>query len=128
MPAFASLVLANAAAVNTTFWPTRIDSDGVARWSTNSESVFDMRRIVTQQVTLPKNGSSVIRVREKILLPVADTVNTSLVVGSGYANVEFVMSKLMTAVERDNLIAFTYASLAAGSAMRTAVAAFEASY
>lgn len=92
MSAFAALTLQNNAAANVTFNPQSLDSSGVATYIT-SDSVFDARKKVTMSVALPKNGSSVIRIKQKVVVPVMDAVDATLKVGEAYCNIEAVIPK-----------------------------------
>lgn len=93
MSAFAALTLQNNAAANVVFNPQSIDSTGVATFVT-ADSVFDARKRVTMSVSLPKNGSTVIRIKQKVVVPVMDTVDAALKVGEAYVNIEAVIPKL----------------------------------
>lgn len=92
MTAFAALSLTNNAAVAVVFNPQAIDSSGVAKWLT-SDAVFDAKKSVTMSVSLPKNGSSVSRVKQKIVVPVMDAVDATKKVGEAYIYVEAVFPK-----------------------------------
>lgn len=102
MGAFASLALQNNAAATVTFAPSAIDSNGVASWFVTN-AIYDARWKATMQVSLPKNGSSVARVKQRIVIPVMDTVDTTKKVGEGYVNVEFVFPKQMSQTNRLDL-------------------------
>lgn len=103
MSAFATLSLQNEAAVAQTFAPAGIDPQGVAKWMTQTESVFDARRQVTMSVSLPKNGSTVARVKQKVLIPIMDTVDTTKKVAEAYAIVELVLPKVASSTVRLDL-------------------------
>lgn len=92
MSAFASLTLVNNAAANVVFNPQSIDSQGLATWLT-SDSVYDAKKKVTMLVSLPKNGSTVARVKQRIMVPIMDSVDATLKVGEAYANIEVVFPK-----------------------------------
>lgn len=93
MSAFATLTLQNNAAANVSFAPTTIDQAGVAKWLSN-ETVFDGKKAVTMSMSYPKNGgSSVVRIKQKVNVPIMDTVDTSLKVADAYVNIEFVLPK-----------------------------------
>lgn len=126
MTAFASLSLLNAALVAQTFNPTSIDSSGVAKWL-GTETVFDGRKSVTMSVTLPKNGSSVIRVKQKVTIPVMDTVDTTKKIGDLYANIEFVIPKQASLTARNDLQKFVD-QLVVNAVTTAAVTGFESIY
>lgn len=127
MTAFAALSLANNAAVAVSFNPVGIDSSGVAKWMTISESALDARRVVTQSVTLPKNGSSVVRVKERVAIPVMDAVDTSKKTAESYVNIEFVLAKQASSTDRLDLQAFAK-NLIAHAASTAAITNFESQY
>lgn len=102
MSAFAAVTLQNNAAANVVFNPAAIDSSGVARWMTN-DSVFDAKKLVTMSVTLPKNGSSVTRIKQKVSVPIMDTVDTNLKVADAYVTIEAVIPKLASETIRLDL-------------------------
>lgn len=92
MSALAALSLLNNAAVAQTFNPVGIDSAGVAKWF-GTETVYDGKKLVTMSVSYPKNGSSVVRVKQKVSIPVMDAVDTTKKIADCYANIEFVLPK-----------------------------------
>lgn len=92
MSAFASLTLQNNAAANVVFNPQSIDSAGVATWI-SSDSVYDARKKVTMSVSLPKNGSSVVRVKQKLFAPVMDSIDATKKVAEAYVTIEAVLPK-----------------------------------
>lgn len=99
MSAFAALSLLNEAAVAQTFNPCNIDSAGVAKWL-GTETLLDAKKVVTMSVSLPKNGSSVVRVKQRVLVPIMDTVDTTKKIGEAYANVELVIPKFASSTVR----------------------------
>lgn len=102
MSAFASLTLQNNAAANVVFTPSAIDSSGVASWF-SAASVYDARYKVTMSVTLPKNGGTVARVRQRVSIPIMDSVDPSKKVAEAYANIELVLPKQTTSTHRLDL-------------------------
>ena len=92
MSAFASLSLTNAAAAAVVFNPSSIDSSGVARWLT-SDAIYDSKKAVTMLVSYPKNGGQVCRIKQKIVIPIMDTVDASKKVAEAYVNIESVIPK-----------------------------------
>lgn len=106
MPAFADLTLPDNAGVDQTFKPNRIDSNGVASWMTVTEASLDARRTVTSSVSMPKNGSPVARVKQRVTIPVMDPVDTSKKIADAYVNVEFVLPKLASGTVRLDLRKF----------------------
>lgn len=102
MSAFGTLTLQNNAAANVVFNPASIDSNGVATWFV-SNSIYDARTKATMQVLLPKNGSPVARVKQRIAVPIMDTVDATKKVGEAYVAVEFVLPKQATETQRLDL-------------------------
>lgn len=127
MSAIAVLALKNNAAVSQTFSPSGIDQSGVASWQTTSESIYDARRKVTQSVNLPKNGSSVVRVKQKIALPVMDAIDNTKKAGEMYANIEYVFPKNASLTGRLDLRAHV-AELTSAGVTTDAVSNFENAY
>lgn len=105
MSAFANITLADSASANVVFTPQSNDASGVATWLDNN-SVLDAKRKLTMSVTLPKNGSSVVRIKQKVVVPIMDTVNTSLKVGEIIANIDVVIPKLASQTQRLDARAF----------------------
>lgn len=96
MPALAAVTLVNNAAANVVFTPRKIDSDGVAHFfaaDAGANGGFDVARRLTHQVVLPKNGSSVIRVKQRVVVPTQDITDPGVKTGESYVNVEFVLDK-----------------------------------
>lgn len=106
MTAFAALSLLNNAAVAQSFAPVGIDPSGVAKWMTTSEAVYDARRQATMLTTLPKNGSNVFRMKQKVVIPVMDIIDISKKVAEAYVNVEFVIPKQANLTQRLDLRAY----------------------
>lgn len=102
MPAIAVLTLNNNAAVAHAFNPAGF-KEGLMRWNTVTQAVYDARRSVTQSMMDPKSASPVHRAKQRILLPHMDAVNTSLKLGESYVNIEWVFSRLATATDRLDL-------------------------
>lgn len=92
MTAFAALTLQNNAAANVTFNPQSIDSSGVAVWLT-SDSVFDAKKKVTMSVSTPKGNGTVSRIKQRVIIPIMDAVDTSKKVSEAYINIEAVIPK-----------------------------------
>jgi hypothetical protein len=128
MTALAALSLndGQATPVATVFSPVAIDSSGVAKWLAPAAS-FDARRSATLSVGLPKNGSSVIRVKTRFLIPVMDAVDTTKRIGDSYANLEVVISKLASTQDRKDLQAYVKNALA-NAAFTAAIVDFEGQY
>lgn len=105
MSAFATLTLTNSAAANIAFAPASIDSNGVATWLAPGSSL-DARPKATMRVSLPKSNGTVARVKQRVTIPVMDTVDTSKKIAEGYVDVEFVFPKKMSETDRLNLKAF----------------------
>jgi len=127
MTAFASLTLPNNAAANQTFGPSGIDQKGVAKWMTTSEASLDARRTVTMSVTLPKNGSSVVRVKQRVAIPIMDAVDTTKKIAEAYANIELVLPKQATSTNRLDLRKYAE-KLIADAVTTAAVTDFESIY
>jgi len=104
MTAFASLSLLNNAAVAQTFAAQSL-SGGIAKWM-SQESVYDARRQVTMSVSLPKNGSSVARIKQKIMIPIMDSVVTDKKIAEAYIVVEAVLPKQASETVRLDLRKF----------------------
>lgn len=102
MSAFATLTLQNNAAGNVVFSPSSIDSNGVATWFAPS-SIYDARWKTTTSVSLPKNGSTVARVKQKIVIPVMDAIDATKKIAEGYVNIEYVFPKQMSETNRLDL-------------------------
>lgn len=117
MSAFAALTLQNNAAANVVFNPAGIDSQGVATYLT-SDSVYDARKKITMSVQLPKNNSSVVRIKQKVVVPVMDTVDATKKVGEIIVNIDAAISKL--ASETLRLDARKYADTLLANAVSTA--------
>lgn len=105
MTAFADLTLTDSSAVAQTLKPVIIDSTGVAKWL-GTESVLDGKKSATMSMSLPKNGSPVARLRQRITIPVMDTVDTTKKIGDAYVNVEYVLPKQATLTQRLDLRAY----------------------
>jgi len=99
MSAFATLTLQNNAAANVVFSPVSIDASGVATWLT-SDSVYDAKKSVTMSVSLPKKGGSVSRIKQKIVIPIMNSVVTTQKDGEIIANVEVVIPKIASSTDR----------------------------
>lgn len=105
MSAFAALTLQNNAAGNVVFNPQSIDSNGVATFLT-ADSVYDARKRVTMSVTLPKSTGNVTRIKQRVIVPIMDTVDTSLKVAEAYVNIEAVIPKQTSETTRLDLRKF----------------------
>lgn len=126
MSAFAVLSLLNEAAVAQTFNPASIDSSGVAKWL-GTESVLDAKKSVTMSVSLPKNGSTVARVKQRIVIPIMDAVDATKKVGECYANIEMVLPKIASSTNRLDLRKYVD-QLAINAVTTAAVTNFESIY
>lgn len=126
MSAFAAITLQNNAAANVVFNPAALGSDGVAKWFT-ADSVYDAKQSVTMSLSLPKNGSQVVRVKQKVVVPIMDTVNPSLKVAEAYANVEFVLPKNASETVRLDLRKYV-STLLTNAVTTAAVQSLEAIY
>lgn len=117
MSAFAPVSLKDSAAVAVVFSPANIDSSGVATWLTNN-SVFDAKSKVTMSMTFPKGGTSTVRIKQRILVPVMDTVDPSKKLGEGYVDISVLIPKNMSEKQRCDLQ--SYADQLLTAAMTTA--------
>jgi len=91
MSAFAVLSLQNEAAVAQTFNPVSIQ-DGVAK-CLGTECVLDAKKSATMSVSLPKNGSSKVRIKQRIVVPIMDAVDTTKKIDEAYVNIEYALPK-----------------------------------
>lgn len=127
MTAFASLVLNNNAAAAITFSPVGRDTSGVSKWLSTDSTIFDAKKSITMSVSLPKNGSSVIRVKQRVVIPIMDSVVTDKKVAEAYVNVEFVLPKTSTTTNRLDLRKFVD-GLVLHAASTAAIQDFEDQY
>lgn len=126
MTAFAALTLPNEAAANQTFNPVGIDPQGVAKWL-GTETILDGKKSVTMSVALPKGGSSVVRVKQRVTIPVMDSVDTTKKIAEAYADIVMVLPKQASVTNRLDLR--RYAEKLLENAVTTAaVTDFEAIY
>lgn len=102
MTAFAALTLKNNALADVAFNPTGIDTKGVATWL-DANGVYDAKSKVTMSVTLPSATSQVIRVKQRVAIPIMDPVNTTLKVAEAYVSIEFVLPKKASLTQRLDL-------------------------
>lgn len=102
MSAFANLTLVDSAAANVVFSPQSLDSAGVAKWLT-SDSIYDAKKATTMSVTLPKPGGTVTRIKQKIVIPIMDSVNTSLRIAEASIFIEAVIPKTASQTQRLDL-------------------------
>jgi len=126
MPAIAAISINDSVPAAQSFTPLNLDSTGVARYGT-SAAVFDAKSIITHSVSLPKNGSTVTRVKQKIVIPIMDTVDTTKKVAEAFANIEYVLPKNASALVLANLQAYVK-NLAAHAVTTAAVGSFENVY
>lgn len=126
MPAFAAVSLPKADLTAVAFTPSSINSQGVATYLTG-DAIFDAKSRLTMSVTLPKNNGSVVRVKQKVVIPIMDTVDTTLKVGEAYASIDIVLPKTSSLVVRKDLQSYVEA-LIADAVTTAAVENFEAAY
>lgn len=124
MSAFAALSLNDRVPVAVTFNPAGDSSGGVYKWLDNA-TVFDGKRSVSMSVTMPKPGGSVIRCKQKVVIPHLDGDGKKI--GESYATVEYVVSKLASQNDRLDLRAFTQ-NLTANAVTTAFVTSFEGIY
>jgi hypothetical protein len=115
MTAFAAVTLDDSASAAVVFSPSTIDPNGVAHRYSPETSGFDSRNHLSLGVRLPKNGSAVARVTAKVVVPVMDETDASLKVGDALCNIEFVIPKRGTALNRADLLAYVQEYLADAS-------------
>lgn len=99
MSAFASLALKsdNAGSVTETLTPRSKDGQ-LAQWR-KAGAVYDADYVVTMQVTT-SSSSPVVRLRQKVVVPIMDPVATTTKIGEIIANVEFAIPKVSTSAQR----------------------------
>jgi len=127
MTALAAITLGDRTPTNVVFNPSAIDPQGVAKFFETAAASIDERRGLTLSVKLPKVGGQVARVTAKVVIPVMDSVNTTLKVGESICNMEFVFSKRATLNQRKDMLAFAKNYLA-NAAITAAVENLEAVY
>lgn len=93
MSAFAPISLKDQFTVERTFNPQSIDSAGVATWLDTALS-FDEKCKVSMSVSLPRNGGTVARIKQKITVPVMDAVDTTKKIAETYVIIEAVIPKI----------------------------------
>lgn len=99
MVAFATLTLTDRVPANIVFTPSRIDSSGVATYYSTA-TVMDGRPAASISVRLPAKGGSVARVIGKVVVPIMDSVDTSLKIGESIGTFELVLPKVATENQR----------------------------
>lgn len=99
MPAFAAITL-NDGTADIIFTPRTIDGNGVAKWET-SASYIGTRTVVTSSVTNAAK-SRVVRVKQKVVVPIADPVDASAISGEIVVNIDVVMPKNCSSTYRTN--------------------------
>lgn len=102
MPAFAALSLLNISNNPVVFAPQSKDANGVSLWL-GPETELDAKSKITQSVNLPKNGSPVTRVKQRIILPVMDSLDPTKKITEAYADVVYVLPKQASENTRLNL-------------------------
>lgn len=125
MTAFAAFTLENASNQPVAFNP-QSTKDGISKWF-DTNTVYDAKRAITMSLTLPKNGSTVIRSKMKVVIPIMDTIDVSKKVGEAYANIEFVLPKSSALVVREDLRRFAE-NLLGTAVVTAAVSNFESVY
>lgn len=126
MPAFAATTLKDSADADVAFIPTTIDSNGVALSMTDSAS-FDACHRLSTSTTLPKSGGTVIRTKQKVVIPVMDAVDTSKKLNEIIVNIEYVMPKNSPVKLRKDAAAYV-STLAKHAVTINAVENFESQY
>lgn len=105
MSAFAPLTLKDASAADVVFNPANIDSTGVATWLTNAAS-FDARSSVTMSVGLPRNGRTMTRIKQKVTIPLMDSVDSTKKIGEARITVLGDIPKNCSGTTRQCLLAY----------------------
>jgi hypothetical protein len=109
------------------FNPVGIDSNGVARWMTITEPSLDARNSASMSVSLPKNGSTVTRIKTRVVIPVMDAVDATKKIAEAYVDMVFVLPKQASETNRLDLRAFAKNFLA-HAAITAAVSNYESQY
>lgn len=127
MPALDTISLKNQATTEVVFAPANINPQtNVVSWL-GAGTTFDARTGVTLSVTLPKNGSTRIRIRGKVSIPIMDPVITGKKLDECLANFEFSLPKISVLADRQNLRAYI-ADFLTDAVVVAAVENFEAVY
>lgn len=124
MPAIAALSLKNGAGTAVSFTPMGIDASGVTIFM-SSATTFDARNKVTASVTLPRVGSSVSRLKYKVVVPILDAAGVKT--GEIPVEVSAIIPKGASASLANDALAFTK-DLLATSAVSAAFASQETFY
>lgn len=124
MPAIAALSLKNSAGTATAFTPMGTDANGVTTFM-SSAATFDARKKVTASVTLPRVGSSVSRLKYKVVVPILDGAGVKT--GEIPVEVSAIIPKGADASDANDALAFTK-DLLATSAVAAAFASQETFY
>lgn len=104
MTAFASLSLLNNAATAVVFAPSTKDG-GVATWLAPG-AVYDARSKVTMSLSLPKQTTTVVRIKQRVSIPIMDSIDATKKVGEAYVNIEAVIPKNASETTRLDLRKF----------------------
>jgi hypothetical protein len=134
MPAFAAITLKDSAAANVVLSPLSLDGAGVAKWigpvsdsaTAASVSSFEAKVVASSSVSLPKNGSQVVRVKQKITVPVYSAA-TSAKTGDAIFSAEFVLPASAGQGDLTDLVAMAK-EMVALTLTSSAVTAFEPVY
>lgn len=117
MSAFAPITLTDEATGNVIFSPSSLDKEGVATWR-SADTMLDAQYVVTQSLTVPKTNGQMIRLKQRVMIPLFDAIDTTKKIGEAYANVEIVAPRYSTDSVRKDLRA--YAKSLLGNAVTTA--------
>lgn len=127
MSAFATLNLKNQAGTEVAFAPAQIDpSTKIARWLASGSS-YDAKPSAQIVVDLPKNGSTRIKVKGKVSIPVMDPIDASKRIDENLCAFEFSLSKTSVLLDRQNLRAHI-ADFLTDAVVVAAIEQFEAVY
>lgn len=127
MPAFANLSLKNQAAVEQVFAPANIDpSTKISTWLATGAS-FDAKPRATLSLSLPKSGSTRVKIVGKVSIPVMDPVVTTQKIDELIGTFEISLPKNATLLNRQDLRAMV-ADFLVDATVIAAVENFEAVY
>lgn len=105
MPAIAPIVLANFTADELSFEPLRQDSGNGVITYVGPGASYDARPVLTLLTTYPKTGSTRLRQRWKISIPVMDTIDTTKKVDELIFTCEVSLPKNSVLATRNDLFA-----------------------
>lgn len=104
MTAFATLTLNDGSADRAFLAKTLVGN--LATWRYGAGTYFNADHQVTMSFSLPKVGGSVVRMKQKIVVPVMDPVDASLKVADIVCNIDVLMPVKATSAQRT--VAYNY--------------------